>query len=259
MRKTIIFLLMLPVAPALRSQTPSAVPVTHIRPAVEQLKTDAKPPNAPFPQQHTYSLRRIGKLPSHLKNLNPTPAVRIDRPNNTLQKTTRTATGKKILPLAGILCLLPVGLYYWRHKKSKTATPETIKQTMQVKTPETPIKTDRKNSASTTAPDHSFVLKLADEIALTERHLALVNSNTKSLQPLTRSIGKLKDALAANGYEIPDLLGKPFNEELKAIIINTIPDKTLEKGATRITKIIQPQVNYNKKMIQPAQIEIHLG
>jgi hypothetical protein len=65
--------------------------------------------------------------------------------------------------------------------------------------------------------------------------------------------------LAANGYEIPELLGKPFNEGMKAIITNSVPDENLEKGVEIITKIIKPQVDYQDKMIQTAQIEISVG
>jgi hypothetical protein len=68
-----------------------------------------------------------------------------------------------------------------------------------------------------------------------------------------------KDNLVANGYEIPELLGKPYNEGMKAIITNTIQDENLEKGAELITKIIKPQVNYKDVMIQAAQIEVSIG
>jgi hypothetical protein len=108
-------------------------------------------------------------------------------------------------------------------------------------------------------PDHSLALKLADEITLMERNISLMDSSTKGLKQLNRSIGKLKDNLAANGYEIPELLGKPYNEGLKAIITNTIQDENLEKGVELISKIIKPQVNFNDKMIQAAQIEVSVG
>lgn len=113
--------------------------------------------------------------------------------------------------------------------------------------------------ASDTAPDHSLALKLASEINLIERNISLMDANTRGLKQLKRSVGKLKDNLAANGYEMPELLGKQFDQGLKAVVISTIPDENLEKGTEIITKVLIPQVNYNDKMIQTAQIEVSVG
>lgn len=108
-------------------------------------------------------------------------------------------------------------------------------------------------------PDHSLALKLADEITLIERNISLMDSGTKGLKQLSRSVSKLKDNLAANGYEMPELLGKPLNRGMHSIPVSTIPDENLEPGVEMITKIIKPQVNYNDKMIQAAQIEVSVG
>jgi cell division septum initiation protein DivIVA len=107
--------------------------------------------------------------------------------------------------------------------------------------------------------DHSLALKVASEVNLIERNINLMHEGTKGLKQLKRSVGTLKDNLAANGYEVPQLLGKQFHEGMKVTVINSIPDETLEAGAEVITRVIVPQVNYNGKMIQPAQIEISVG
>jgi uncharacterized coiled-coil protein SlyX len=113
--------------------------------------------------------------------------------------------------------------------------------------------------AASVEPDHSFALKVASEINLIERNISLMDAGTKGLKQLSRSVSKLKDNLAANGYEIPELLGKPFNQGMKVVVTSSIPDETLEAGVEIITKIIVPQVNYNDKMIQTAQIETSKG
>jgi hypothetical protein len=86
-----------------------------------------------------------------------------------------------------------------------------------------------------------------------------MDSKTKGLKQLTRSVEKLKDNLAANGYEIPKLLGEKFNQGMKVIVASSIPDESIEKGVEVITKILIPQVNYNGVMIQTAQIETAKG
>jgi hypothetical protein len=108
-------------------------------------------------------------------------------------------------------------------------------------------------------PDHSLALKVADEITLIERNVNLMDSKTKGLKQLVASVSKLKDNLAANGYEMPELLGKQFHQGMKVIVASSIPDESLEKGSEVITKIIKPQVNFNDKMIQTAQIEVSVG
>jgi hypothetical protein len=114
-------------------------------------------------------------------------------------------------------------------------------------------------SAGNAEIDHSLALKLADEINLIERNINLMDAKTKGIKQLTASVGKLKDNLAANNYEIPELLGKPFHQGMKVIVTNSVPDESLTKGEEVITRIIKPQVNYNDKMIQAAQIEVSVG
>lgn len=115
------------------------------------------------------------------------------------------------------------------------------------------------NIGTSSNPDHSLALKVADELTLIERTISLMDTGTKGLKQLSRSLEKIKDNLSSNGYEIPVLLGKPFNQGMKIIPVSTIPDENLEAGVEIITKIIKPQVNFNDKMIQAAQIEVSVG
>lgn len=108
-------------------------------------------------------------------------------------------------------------------------------------------------------PDHSLALKVASEINLIERNVTLMDSKTRGLKQLVVSVGKLKDNLSANGYEMPELLGKQFHQGMKVIVTSSIPDENLEKDSEIITKVLIPQVNYNDKMIQTAQIETSKG
>ena len=116
-----------------------------------------------------------------------------------------------------------------------------------------------KQSTPNAETDHSLALKVANEINLIERNINLMDSKTKGLKGLQVSVGKLKDNLSANGYEIPELLGKQFHQGMKVIVTSSIPDENLEKGSEIISKILIPQVNYNDKMIQTAQIEVSVG
>jgi hypothetical protein len=194
---------------------------------------------------------------------------------------TESVSKKSLLAGIGgmVLLLLSVALFWWLYRRQKSNRADIIGQLEKTKSSIderlvaefaknaealqsivgarliAPLQTD----AQSADPDHSLALKLADEITLMERNISLMDTNTKGLKQLNRSIGKLKDNLAANGYEIPELLGKPYNEGMKAIITNTIQDENLEHGVELITKIIKPQVNYKDVMIQAANIEVSVG
>lgn len=57
-----------------------------------------------------------------------------------------------------------------------------------------------------------------------------MDKDVKGLKQLSRSVQKLKDNLNANGYEIPELLGKQFNQGMKLIVVSSVPDDNLNKG-----------------------------
>ncbi len=120
----------------------------------------------------------------------------------------------------------------------------------------------QKNSISNTSnnePDHSLALKLANQINVMENNLNRMDQDVKGMKHLRNSISTLKDNLSANGYEMPELLGKQFHQGMKVIVTTSIPDEKYEKDSEIITKILIPQVNYNDKMIQTAQIEVSVG
>jgi hypothetical protein len=108
-------------------------------------------------------------------------------------------------------------------------------------------------------PDHSLALKVCGQINVMENNLMRMDPNVKGIKHIKRSIENLKDNLIANGYEMPELLGKQFHQGMKAIKTATIQDENLEKDSEVITKVLIPQVNYNDKMVQTAQIEVSIG
>lgn len=104
-------------------------------------------------------------------------------------------------------------------------------------------------------PDHSLALKVADEIVRIELNMSRMDSSIKGYKQLAKAVERIKDNFKANGYEIVDLLGKPYNEGMK-VSANFVVDEDLEEGKQVITGITKPQVNYNGQMIQAAQITV---
>lgn len=204
---------------------------------------------------------------------------------NTSQKIADVDKSLSKNSLYGIIAVLSVvllsGLLYWllskRQKTDKTEVIEQLsktkssieeslvkefgKQTDLIESQLTLLSQQKADStkSTNTEPDHSLALKVASEINLIERNINLMDKGTKGLKQLERSVGKLKDNLSANGYEMPELLGKQYHQGMKVIVTSSIPDENLEKGSEIISKVLIPQVNYNDKMIQTAQIEVSVG
>lgn len=107
--------------------------------------------------------------------------------------------------------------------------------------------------------DHSLALKVADEIVRINKNLSNMDGNIKGLKQLSASVKRIEDNFAASGYDMPELLNKPFDSRMKIIVANSIPDENLRAPQEIITKIIKPQVNFKGVMIQSAQVEVSVG
>jgi hypothetical protein len=107
-------------------------------------------------------------------------------------------------------------------------------------------------------PDHSLALKVADEIVRIQKNLSLMDETTKGKKQLIDAIERIRSNFDANGYEIIDMLNKPYYEGMK-VKANFIPDEKIKPNEQIITRVIKPQVNYNGRMIQSAEIEVSQG
>lgn len=117
------------------------------------------------------------------------------------------------------------------------------------------LQTNISNNDSANQIDHSLALKVADEIVRIEMNLSRMDSSIKGHKQLSKAVERIKNNFLANGYEMVDMLGKPYNEGMK-VVANFVSDEDLKEGEQIITGIIKPQVNYNGKMVQAAQITV---
>ena len=106
--------------------------------------------------------------------------------------------------------------------------------------------------------DHSLALKVADEIIRIKRNLSSMDPETKGLKQLEFAVDRIQDNFKENGYEMVELLNKPYDQGMK-VSAKFKPDDTLKRGEQIITRIIKPQVNYNNVIIQEAQVEVSVG
>ena len=209
--------------------------------------------------------------------------VKIDETNTTLGSKadlsdvkTKTIWGSVLLLIIAIICGV---VYFLLHKRIDKGTADVnalkekadklneeildqfTKEMTEMKKISTsldalakaPATTDTGKSSS--EPDHSLIKTLADRITFMEMTLFKMDPKVKGYKQLSKSISQMKDNLLANGYELVEMLGKPYNDGMKAVA-NFNDDEEIEEGKRIITAIIKPQINYKGQMIQAAQITV---
>lgn len=204
--------------------------------------------------------------------------------DNKLQDTNNIVTSyQSIVEIrtfwGGVICFVIIitllSIFYCLKKRikqenfsiDKVRKAQEILQTTQTKMQEESVKLDNRmielferqisSTVLTTErkTDHTLALKVADEIVRIEMNLSHMDSSIKGYKQLAKAVQRIKDNFNANGYEIVDMLGKPYMVGMKAAV-TFITDDSLERGQQIVTKIIKPQINYHQQMIQAAQIEV---
>lgn len=177
-----------------------------------------------------------------------------------------------------VVLIIIVGIACWLTKRIKSGTStigdvrraQEALQAAQTKMQEESVKLDNQllaivqkqldasaSSASkiTGEPDHSLVVKLADEIARIETNLSKMDKSVRGYKQLVQAKDRMINNVRANGYEIISLLGQEYNDGMQ-FQTRFVPDESLPEGKRIITGMIKMQVNYNGKMIQPAEIVV---
>ena len=207
-------------------------------------------------------------------------ATSIDETNTMIQTTENMLSSRTLWGMCGLMVLLIaiIGIVVAFLKKFRAGTTsidnvrktQELLQATQTKMQEESVKLDNQllaivqkqldastSSASKTTgePDHSLVVKLADEIARIETNLSKMDKSVKGYKQLVQAKDRMINNVRANGYEIISLLEQEYNDGMQ-FQARFVPDESLPEGKRIITGMIKMQVNYNGKMIQPAQIVV---
>lgn len=117
------------------------------------------------------------------------------------------------------------------------------------------VNSPQPNKDSLQEVDHSLVLKVADEVVRIQMNLLNMDPDIKGYKQLVRATESILDKLKASEYDIPPMLNKPYNDRMKAIA-TMILDENLAEGERVIRRILKPQINYQGKMVQAAEIVV---
>jgi len=104
--------------------------------------------------------------------------------------------------------------------------------------------------------DHSFALKVADEIVRMQKNISRMDESVKGLKPLQKGLEGMQNNFKAQGYELSNLIGKPYDEGMNVDVISFVEDDNLTENTKIISKVLRPEIIYNNKLIQRAQVEV---
>lgn len=205
---------------------------------------------------------------------------KINATNTNVQSNQETLHSRTLwgggLSLAFFVAIIVVAYKLGKRINSGTATIADVRkaqealQAAQIKMQEESVKLDNQLLAivqkqldayvpsankTTGEPDHSLVVKLADEIARIETNLSKMDKSVRGYKQLVQAKDRMINNMCANGYEIISLLGQEYNDGMQ-FQTRFVPDESLPEGKRIITGMIKMQVNYNGKMIQPAEIVV---
>lgn len=107
----------------------------------------------------------------------------------------------------------------------------------------------------TSEVDHTLALKIADEITRMEVNLYRMDSSIRGYKQLTKAIERMRETYLSKGYEITKLIGEKYVRGMKAVA-ELIDDESLPTGSQIITAVKKPQVMFNKKLLQSAEITV---
>ena len=122
------------------------------------------------------------------------------------------------------------------------------------------LKAERQNKPTQVSSevDHSLALKVADEITKMQMYLSRMDSKVRGFASLNIAVNNVVDNIKANGYDIIDHFNKPFNEGMNMDATMEL-DPSLEAGVQIIKRVIKPEVHFNNKLIQRAQVIVSTG
>lgn len=106
--------------------------------------------------------------------------------------------------------------------------------------------------------DHSLALAVANELTRIQQNLNFMDPTVKGVSQLKNRAKAIMTTLNSKQYDIPDLLGKVYNEG-DNIIATMELNEDMKEGTNRIKRVIRPQVSYKGKLIQAAEVFVEFN
>ena len=100
-----------------------------------------------------------------------------------------------------------------------------------------------------------MILDIINDLVRMRQNLDFMDDSVKGVSQLKNRIKSIYATLNSNQYDIPDLVGHSYHEGDN--MIGTMELNTeLPPATNRIKRVIKPQVSYQGKLIQAAEVII---
>lgn len=103
--------------------------------------------------------------------------------------------------------------------------------------------------------NNKLILSIINDLSRMNQVLENMDNSVRGVSSLKNRLKAIFMSLASNQYEIPNLLGKSYHPGDNMIGTMELNDG-LKPGTNRIKRVIKPQVSYQGKMIQAAEVVI---
>lgn len=103
--------------------------------------------------------------------------------------------------------------------------------------------------------NNSMILDIINDLVRMRQNLDFMDDSVKGVSQLKNRIKSIFATLNSNQYDIPDLVGHSYHEGDN--MIGTLElNPELPTGTNRVKRVIKPQVSYQGKLIQAAEVII---
>ncbi len=101
----------------------------------------------------------------------------------------------------------------------------------------------------------NLILSIINDLSRMNQVLENMDDSIKGVSALRNRLKAVFTTLSSHRYEIPNLLGKSYHAGDNMIGTMEL-NENLKPGTNRIKRVIKPQVSYQGKMIQAAEVVI---
>lgn len=103
--------------------------------------------------------------------------------------------------------------------------------------------------------NNSVILDIINDLVRMRQNLDFMDDSVKGVSQLKNRVKSIYATLNSNQYDIPDLVGHSYHEGDN--MIGTLElNPELPPATNRIKRVIKPQVSYQGKLIQAAEVII---
>ena len=103
--------------------------------------------------------------------------------------------------------------------------------------------------------NHDIILAIINDVARMQHNLDYMDDSIKGVSQLKNRLRSIYATLKSNQYDIPELLGRSYHEgDNMECTLEHNPD--MPPNTNRIKRIVRPQVSFQGKLIQAAEVII---